>query len=241
MLPLLLALAPETILVVDDFVVGSRRGGKWVAASEGFAKAHARQRFMTFGIGAGGSSVFVRGFVGEETDGGTYLDTETFDGRPALAGAMPRASRPVQRLAPSAVYEKAARGFLARKGVAVVKANVVGVWRTDLDGDGTAEVLVQANRPGKFQGEPKHAKGSYSLVLLRALRGGRVVETALEFAKPDGQGFMEFESLRGIADLDGDGRMEVLTTGKGYEWNNAALWGYRRGVATKVLGNGVGH
>lgn len=228
------------ILVVDDFVVGSRVGGRWSPAGPAFAKAHPPQRFAAFGVGAIGPTL-QRGFADAEEDGGTYLDTTAFDGRPMLAGSTPKVPRKVEKLPAGVVYERAARAFLARKGVRTKRANILGVWRADLDGDGTTEVLIQANSPAKPQDDPRHPKGSYALVLLRALRGGKVVETALEFAKPDAQGFMEFESLRGVADLDGDGRMEVLTTGKGYEWNNATLWGYRRGAATKLLENGVGH
>ena len=245
LLPLSPLSPPETVLAVDNFVVGSRARGGWSAAGVEFAKRHRALDFRPFGVGKVGGSSVRRGFVSEEVDGGTYLDSGSEVGdrdmAPLLAGAVPKVPRVVESLPAGPVYEAACRRFLKSRGVSTPKARITKVFRADLDGDGTSEILIEATSQAEPSSDGTFPKGAYSFVLLRAIKGGTVVESALEFATRSKEGMMERKRLRGIADLDGDGRMEILTTGLGFEWNNAQLWSYRKGVARKLLENGVGH
>lgn len=231
-----LALAASgPILAVDGYLVGYRTKAGWKPADEAYVKRHPRLEFRPFGLGTAGG-VPERAKVGwDEQQSGSTLSIEARE--PLLAGAVPRAPRRVRVLPPSPAYEAAARRFLGLHGIKVAQARVTRVLRVDLDGDGTDETLVEATNGEVANSAPA---GAYSLVLLRALRGGRVVETALEFTPAIQGGVLDSAQVRGIADLDGDGRMEVLTTVSGIDDEGARLWGYRTGRASMLVENGIG-
>ena len=236
-----LVLAPpkETILVVDALVIGSRTSGAWKVAAPGFGKSHRAVGFTSFGIGKVAARPDFYGFDDESPDGPTYLASERpeRDRSPMLSGVAPKVPRRVQVLPPSAPYELACRRWLLAHGVKLTRARVTRVLKADLDGDGTDETIVEATNGSIAYQAPK---GTYTLVLLRALRGGKVVETPLEFYPKKPGGVMLTAETRGIADLDGDGRMEIVISDSGIDEAGAALWGYRAGRATKLVENGYG-
>ncbi len=232
----ILALAPpERILAVDNYVVASIVAGRWRAPDERFVRGRGKATFRPFGLASADGGPETTGFEYSENQNGVYLKRE--DVRPLLAGGTPQAPRPVRGEKSGAAYEAACRRALAAHGIAVSRAKVTRVLRVDLDGDGTDEVIVEAMSGGiAYQA----SKGTYSLVLLRSLRGGKVVETALEMTPSAPGGTMHVGRLRAVADLDEDGRMEVLTTISGIDTLGARLWGYRSGRATMLVENGIG-
>lgn len=231
-----LVLAPsERILAVDNYVVAHTVQGHWRVPDERFVSGHGKTTFRPFGLGQVGGAPRTTPFEASDNGGGPYLKAE--DMRPLLAGGTPSAPRRVREERTSATYEAACRRFLAGRGIAVKQAKVTRVLRADLDGDGTDEVLIEAT-----SGEISYhaAKGAYSLVLLRALRGGNIVETALEMAPTQPDGVLVIGKVRAVADLDGDGRMEILTTVQGIDELGSRLWSYRSGKATMLVENGLG-
>lgn len=142
----------------------------------------------------------------------------------------------------SAVYRKVVRDFLDEAGLKGAKVRLSKVVRADIDGDGTDEVIIEASSRGDLDrvSSMDTGKDDYSLVLLRHVAKGGAKGAALEFISGRRGDTLELKQLRGLADLDGDGRMEIVTTGKGYEWNNARLWSFQRGRPRKLLENGEG-
>ena len=241
---LLLAALPltppkESILAVDALVIGSRTGGKWTVAGPGFGKRHKAVGFFPFGVGKATARPNFYGFDDESDDGPTYLQSERpeIDRSPMLSGFAPKVPRRVSVLPPSAPYELACRRWLSAHGVRLKKARVTRVLKTNLDGDGTDETIVEATNGSIAYQTPK---GTYSVVLLRSIKDGKVVETPLDFTPQKPGGVMLNAITRGIADLDGDGRMEVLVSDSGIDENGAILWGYRAGRATRLVENGAG-
>ncbi|MFD1732988.1 hypothetical protein ACFSC4_20665 [Deinococcus malanensis] len=79
-------------------------------------------------------------------------------------------------------YREIVRAELTRRGLTGAKVNVLGVTRTDLDGNGTQEVILEAAHFAGRQGldpPPVGMPGDYSLLLLRQVMNGRVVTTVL--------------------------------------------------------------
>jgi hypothetical protein len=153
--------------------------------------------------------------------------------------------RRVQRLAADqGPYQAAVREILEAHGLRAPKVQITQVLRVDLDGDGVDEVLISASRPASVEDlAPSAAAGDYSLVLLRRVVGGRVVTVALheqyhvkegEFDAPD------IYTVAAIADLDGDGGMEIVTTGSYYEGEVTDVFSLREGKLTNVLTCGCG-
>lgn len=161
---------------------------------------------------------------------------------PAALNAQPR---PVTELPTrNATYERLVRDELIRRGVAAPQVTLTRLTRTDLDGNGTQEVIIEARRFRGASGDfppPTGQPGDYSLLLLRHVTAGRAVTTVLGAHvaprtpwNPESSDPMPMATqyrLAGVADLNGDGRMELVLhdtyyEGAGFtvqEWTPAGL------------------
>lgn len=159
-----------------------------------------------------------------------YGDLEAGDAALVVAGATKTLlPRPVTRLAtakprkrlPDSPYE-IVRRFLIAKKLANAKVRVTGAARADLDGDGKSEVVVAASNfqsTGDYRGAT--VPGDYDLVLIRTVRGGKPFNYVLYFeafrASNGVASGGSQQKLLAIADLNGDGTMEVITEGTYWE------------------------
>jgi hypothetical protein len=131
--------------------------------------------------------------------------------RIAVAGVADPRPRPVELLDPASdAYRQAVRDVLPGLGIDDPDPDVVQVVRADLDGDGTAEVFVVAERladPQTLLAQP----GDYSLVLLQRAGDRGVATTIFDQSLADAaSSFLDVARLTAVADLNGDGRMEVV-------------------------------
>ena len=125
---------------------------------------------------------------------------------------------------------------LGVEGEPVIFQNVVA----DIDGDGVDEVVVVAKRVA----DNLFAQtGDYSLVVLRKMVEGEwqtaILETSL--AEPESP-YILSHSIAAIADLSGDGKMEIAVDAVYYEGSGTAAYEYiddDRGTEV-VLGGGCG-
>jgi hypothetical protein len=117
------------------------------------------------------------------------------------------------------VYTKAVADMLRTKRLVNSKIRITKAYRVDLEGDGQDEVLIEATSYTSYA-KPTAKRGDYSLVLLRKIVAGKVqnilvtgdfVTKNIEFGAPG-----KFE-LSAIADLNGDGKMEIVISGSYYE------------------------
>ena len=236
-----LVLAPrgESILVVDNAVVGYRAEGRWHETDVDFAMRHkTAEAFRVFGVGTVDKGPVFYGFEQSQSDGPTFVSGEDANGeasdrKPMLSGFVPRVPRRVTTLPLGAAYRSIAQAWAGKRGYRTPNLRLTGAFRADLDGDGAQEVLLSATS-GKPGGEG-WTKGAYSFVLLRAVGRKGLVQTALELSSAPKGGVMDEKRVRAVADLDGDGRMEVLTTGVAAEFVKATLWAYRAGVAKRLV------
>ena len=156
----------------------------------------------------------------------------------------------------SAVYRQSVRAELARRGLPSPVLNINSVTRTDLDGDGRLEVLIEASHfrlqaSGNFAPPPRAEAGDYSL-LLRWVNNGTVQTTVLYqnvFTKTPTQAQLEAGGgqvptrfgLAGVADLNGDGRMELVVADAYYEGEGAAVLEWSPAMGAKErLNQGCG-
>ncbi len=128
--------------------------------------------------------------------------------------------RPVSEIArTSAVYQKAASELLAKKQLKRPPVNIDHIFQADLDGDGTNEVLISAThyKQGLMS---RGSFNDYSFVLLRKVVNGKVHEEVLagDFgSSAAGMNTPAQFKLSAIADLNGDGKMEVVIFAEYYE------------------------
>lgn len=115
--------------------------------------------------------------------------------------------------------------LLAARGLDVAEPVIKQLFRTDLEGDGINEVLVVAEEvsPGFIMEE-----GDYSIAFMRKVVDGEV-QTAilgetLVFDEMDQFGAAHF--FGGVADLNGDGKMEIIVNAAFFEGFAVEVWEY---------------
>ncbi|MEP7037653.1 MAG: hypothetical protein ABI891_04870, partial [Acidobacteriota bacterium] len=121
-------------------------------------------------------------------------------------------------------------------GIITKNIKITQAFRVDLEGDGREEVLLTAT--SYVKNITSHAeKGDYSLIVLRKLVGktvkniiltGEFVTKRITFGAPG-----KYE-LSAIADLNGDGRMEIVVYGKYYEGDWVETYETTNNVPVKV-------
>ncbi|NTY00035.1 hypothetical protein [Deinococcus sp. JMULE3] len=233
------------------YLLGGWQDGRWLT------DAQARTRLTTGAtytrLAPGAAPVRVQG--GRPASLGEPCEA-TFEVKvtPARAGLAVLTSarlnaqpRPVTALPTrNATYEAAVRAELKRLGLPNSQVTLTRLIRTDLDGNGTQEVIIEASRFQERNGDfppPTGQPGDYSLLLLRAVVNGKVVTTVLgEHIAPqtpwdpgssDPMPMATWHRLAGVADLNDDGRMELVLYGAYYEgsgfsvqqWTPAGLKG----------------
>jgi hypothetical protein len=166
---------------------------------------------------------------------------------PAAVNARPR---PVTVLpARNETYRRIVREELVRRGLPNPRVELLGLTRADLDGDGTEEVIVEAAHYAGSSGlfpPPVGRPGDYSLLLLRWVRNGQAHTTVLGASlgprtpyNPESGSPMPLASLyrlAGLADLNGDGRLEIITFSSYYEGYalTASEWTPQGGVRPRL-------
>jgi hypothetical protein len=150
----------------------------------------------------------------------------------------------VQEETDDGTYSDAARPLLAARGLEVENPVIKQVVRFDMDGDGENEVLVVAediaDSASLFAQE-----GDYSLVFLRivvegelqtAVLGESIVAEVQEGTTP----FILSHSIPAVADLSGDGKMEMVINEVYYEGSGWSVWEYVNADLGPVFQIGTG-
>ena len=145
----------------------------------------------------------------------------------AIGGAWNAMPRPVrQEDVRQPVYQQAARAILAKAGMGRARVHITQILRADLDGDGQDEVLICAANP-THQGTPQARRGDYSFIAVRKVVGGRVKTILLdqEFHVKDCPNCVpDTFRIAGVLDVNGDGRMEVVTGWQYYEGDGMTIY-----------------
>jgi hypothetical protein len=140
-------------------------------------------------------------------------------------------------------YRQIGAAFADDLSVDGTLGEVVQVVRTDLDGDGMEEVLVTFENTESAVGE----RGDYSIIYMRSPQiDGSVADSVVlhSLVDPnladDGFPFMFRVRLLGVADLNGDGKMEVAVHTWYYEGAGITVFEFDGDSLTQVMSNGCG-
>ena len=245
----LIAQQTEIVPIVElrtNGLLGGVQNGKWIEAKRVAPLLKNKNEFFLLNPSGGKQSIFStekpRGLgicqdyyeipFGGETKNGVAI------GSAANWNLMPRALKEIGKT--DATYLKIVGDFLRTKGIAKPAAKISQGFRVDLDGDGTEEVVLAATNyhSGVI---PSVKAGDYSFLLLRKVVGGKAQNIliagefypkAKEFSAPN-----EF-SIQAIADLNGDGRMEIVMHGAYYEGAGSEIYDVSGAKPKMVLGAG---
>ena len=242
-----------SVVVSEHGVLGSWEGGRWVQAQAGspspFAAGQPYSVVHLSGplrsataVGPGDESEFCNApqvVLDPPLPGSAEID----DLAPVAVHGVPDPQiRPVAVLDPGgAVYRDAAAEVLADLAVEDGDPDVVQVVRADLSGDGTDEVLVVAEQVAQPQGviaEP----GDYSVLFLRQVVDGEVRTTVIdEHRSTEESGpYLLSHRVGALADLNGDGALEVVVQTQYYEGAATQVYELGAGGLEEVLAAGCG-
>ncbi len=137
--------------------------------------------------------------------------------------AAPRRPSVLDRNSP--VYREAVSAWLREQGINDPKPTLSQLWRIDLEGDGRDEVLVAASR--QRGSATSTMAGDYSVLLLRKLVGDKVatlpIASSLYPEACIAECALAVHEIFGTLDLNGDGRLEIITKSSAYESTTQAV------------------
>jgi hypothetical protein len=201
-------------------LLGGIENGRWLDAKTTFRKLKGNETYSLFQIDAGKKGEISLGKVKDESECGEYFVTgETKISAPLAIGssatwnAMPRLPKAVALT--EAGYLKAVADVLKSKGFSKSAPKIEQAFRVDLEGDGVEEVVLVANQYEVDENyNPKI--GNYSFVLIQKLIGGKTqtIFVAGNFEKGEYMGGVF--KLSAIADLNGDGKLELVVSVHAY-------------------------
>ena len=164
----------------------------------------------------------------------------------------------------STTYQGIVKKYLAARGLQTEQPVLAQLFKVDLEGDGVDEVLICAQNiadegavsfePDQLlaagTGLPEGAQpGAYSLILLRKIVDGKVVEQPLHsFVSPKGSTPIEeswtppvIGKICQFSDLNGDGILEIIVNTACYEGYACHVFEVKNGEAREVLRQGAGN
>jgi hypothetical protein len=125
------------------------------------------------------------------------------------------------------------------------KPLITQLLRVDLDGDRKNEVIIvaQTSKPSQI------VVGDYSLVFIRKVVNEKVQAFVLDqylisqsYNEQTGEGAMQGEKreISAIADIDGDGQMEIFVSGYSHEASWTDVYGWKEAKFTSLMSWGCG-
>ncbi|MCU0317324.1 MAG: hypothetical protein MUC92_12100 [Fimbriimonadaceae bacterium] len=221
-------------------LVAVRTEGNWRSVPENFKPVTTPTPFFGMGIGEAKPGFRTTGIT-LSSSGHWMLDGSNVPSHAMVSNARPTFPRRVRTGSTTIPeYQKIASDYLKGKGFNQ-PAKIQRLWRTDLDGDRSDETLIEmSNSQGAYLSESIQG-GFYNCVLLIHLdsAGRRQVASLGETIRKKDE-YWIFYAVEAIADIDGDGIMEVMVRDEMHEGLGLTLYRLARGRLTKLAQGGYG-
>lgn len=221
-------------------LLGGSRDGKWIEAGVAAESImNGAMNFNVFGFrGKEKKTIYAaRREAVEDVCQDFYRTNTGMSERHGLALAvnakwnpMPRIPKPLS--SQSSVHKNAVMSYLKKEDVTRPIAKIAQIFSIDLDNDGVNEVLITATNIKNVHGFGWKA-GEYSFVMMRKTTGSGVKDYLLDGnfftkGKDNGAAPNRYE-ISSIADLNGDGKMEIVIYSAYYEGEGSGAFEMRDG------------
>ncbi|HVF30375.1 MAG TPA: hypothetical protein VNA22_05360, partial [Pyrinomonadaceae bacterium] len=239
---------PQTAIVPivelrNGGLMGGVQNGKWIAPTKVAPGMKGETEFLIVGrngVEEGGVTLGKKGEKEDVCQDFTRMELELKQDHGVGIGTQAKWN-PVPRVPMAidlnnAAYKTVVTKFLAKKGFARPVAKITEAYRVDLEGDGVEEVVLAATHYKKGLASSASA-GDYSFVIVRKAVGnvvtdhmleGEFVQRRIEFGAPSEH------HVSAIADLNGDGKMEIVLYGFYYEGDFASAYEMKNGRPVKI-------
>jgi hypothetical protein len=242
----------------NNYLVGAAQSGKWIKDADVAAQSGKSAKYLGFDSLKNEKPFEIFGITGEKGGGANYFyfgktaktPESIFDEttlKPTLAiGAnanwnpLPRAAKKLA--VTNKIYQKIALDFLKTKGMTAKTIKLEKAFSVDLEGDGADEIFLEATTNTDKNGEFTwfERAGNYSFVMMRKIVGGKpkdfLVEGNFNPRKEPDEGYHIEYDLSAFADLNGDGKLEVIVEGTySYAGTSTEIYESDKNVLKKVL------
>lgn len=215
----------------EHCLIGGVREQKWVPAERFEKRVASPLKFELYTLEGPAGEVTLRKRTGECHDywyraSGVPAKTGIAIGSPSW-NVMPRLPKALDVKDPT--YLQIVREILKGAGLKNPQVSISQAYAIDLDGDGVEEIVIVANRyvqgAHELGGLATQAQaGDYSLVLVRKTTGEQtqnIFVVKAVWLKAGAGGLARANHLSAIADLNGDGMMELVVYNAYYEGSDS--------------------
>lgn len=232
-------------IVCLNMLIGGSRNGRWLTSKQAAALTHKGQTYQLYDLsGKIGKAKGSKASLADSPSGtqrGVRLQGQKADKAVALDAdwnAVPRLPRDVY--SPQSVAKEIIRSILRQNGMASAPVHLMRVYQVDLNGDGRLETVLEAGTlPENNEGSEPDRKRDYSFIAVYTGKGVRAELKVLKhFFAADAEdrksGAIRY-TLLGIADLNGDGRMEIVVAGAMFEGSSVDVYTFDKTGFQPVL------
>lgn len=223
-------------------LLGGSENGRFLDAKTTFARLKGDTKFSLFNFKSGRKGEFSLGAIKNDGDAcpenyylqpGLNVAADFALGTNAKWEVLPRQAQSASMT--DANYKKAAADVLRLRGLPKSPVKIKQAVEIDLDNDGKMEVLLVAHHYA--EDASKNAKtGNYSFVIIRKTVGAKTQNIFVggSFYRKQTDYYEGEYSLSGIADLNGDGKMEFIVDISGYEENWTKVYEMKAGKPVEI-------
>lgn len=224
-------------------LMGGVQNGKWIPPAKAAPPMKPETEFILVGwngVEEGGVTLAKKAEQEDVCQDFTRMEFELEQDHGVAIGSsakwnpVPRIPKPVELN--NATYRTVVANFLRKKGIARPVVRIKEAYRVDLEGDGVEEVVLSATYY-KNGLSSRAAVGDYSFVIVRKAVGKVVTDHLLEgdfILKRVDFGAPTENHISAIADLNGDGKMEIVLYGFYYEGDFASAFEMKNGKPVKI-------